>query len=176
MRQPVIRLRQAALDVMLGVALESIDGLETGGILLGHDEDGLPEITVAGRPGPAAVRTTNRFRRDLSYAQQLSDDAFEADGSVWLGEWHTHPNGPAMPSELDLQSYAKMLGDSELAFSQFLCFIVVPCGDSWSTPMLWPWIVRPSGSVHASAINLVNSFNTPTSSRKGPCGDEYSTT
>ncbi len=167
----MIRIGQAALDVILGVALDSIDGLETGGILLGHDESGQAEVTVAGRPGPGAERTPNRFRRDLAYAQQLSDDAFEADGSVWLGEWHTHPGGPEMPSELDLRSYAEMLTDTELGFRQFLCIIVTMRRVPRSTPLLWPWIVLPNGLVHTSAIHLISSYNTPRWSKKGPCGE-----
>lgn len=150
MRQPMIRIHQTALDLIGQVAHASRDGLETGGVLLGHDRDELVEITVAGDPGPAAVRQSTRFRRDLAHAQQLGDDAFEADGSVWLGEWHTHPMGLTTPSELDHRSYAEMLADPELGFTRFVCFIITSGDAAWTTPLLWPWVVYPGGVVHAA--------------------------
>lgn len=141
MRQPMIRIHQIASDLIGQAARVSRDGLETGGVLLGHDRDELLEITVAGGPGPAALRRPTRFRRDLAHAQKLGDDAFEADGSVWLGEWHTHPMGPTTPSDLDHRSYAEMLADPELGFTRFVCFIVTSGDAVWTTPVVWPWVV-----------------------------------
>jgi integrative and conjugative element protein (TIGR02256 family) len=167
MWQTVIHIYQPALDLIGHVARDSGDGLETGGILLGHDVGELVEVTVAGGPGPAAIRQRTRFRRDIAYAQQLSDDAFEADGSVWLGEWHTHPTGLATPSALDHRSYAEMLADTELGFTQFLCFIVTPGQDAWGTPLLWPWVVHPGGFVHAAAAEVVARGHRPDAVERG---------
>lgn len=153
-RQRVIHIHRAALDLIGQVARESCDGLETGGILLGHDLGEFIEVTVAGAPGPAAIRQPTRFRRDLAHAQRLSDDAYETDGSVWLGEWHTHPTNLAIPSELDHRSYAEMLADPELGFTQFLCLIVTPGQDAWGTPLLWPWVVHAGGVMCAAAVQV----------------------
>ncbi|WGD44730.1 Mov34/MPN/PAD-1 family protein [Streptomyces cathayae] len=70
---------------------------ETGGILLGHHTRYTVTICHAGAPGPAAVRTPTYFLRDLGHAQILADEAFTADRSVWVGEWHTHPAGLPAP-------------------------------------------------------------------------------
>lgn len=166
-RQPVIRIHRAALDLIGQVARESSDGLETGGILLGHDFGELVEVTATGGPGPGAIRQPTRFRRDLAYAQRLSDDAFEADGSVWLGEWHTHPMGLATPSELDHQSYAEMLAETELDFMRFVCFIVTPRHGAWVTPLLWPWVVYPGGVVCAADVKVLASDGRPDVAEEG---------
>jgi integrative and conjugative element protein (TIGR02256 family) len=107
-------------------ARRSSDNRETGGILLGHDAngDGPLQITVAGQPGPGARRSALRFSRDLDYSRRLADEAYDHDGSVWVGEWHTHPKGPTRPSRRDLRTYRELLLDKELAFEEFTAVIV----------------------------------------------------
>ena len=172
----MIRVHQAALDMIGQVARASQDGLETGGVLLGHDRGDLVEITVAGDPGPAAERQPTRFRRDLANAQQLGDDAFEADGSVWLGEWHTHPMGLTTPSELDLRSYAEMLADPELGFTRFVCFIITAGDAAWTTPLLWPWVVYPGGIVHVADAQADTGHDDPTVIEEGASLERHTET
>lgn len=115
------------------------DELETGGILLGHQHaGGLFSITSAGGPGPNAYRARQAFRRDAEHARALARSAYVRDRSVWLGDWHTHPDGPTHPSRLDLRSYAEVLHDSETGFDVFLAIIVTPLP---SGPVLYPWAV-----------------------------------
>ncbi len=117
--RPVVKLRSAAARVIAEEAKASADGTETGGILLGQDHGETLVVTVAGDPGPNAQRACSRFKRDLAHAQVLADQAYERDGSVWIGEWHTHPRGPVEPSELDCRTYASHLADASLGFDQF---------------------------------------------------------
>ncbi len=115
------------------------DGLETGGVLLGHQHaDGLLSVTGAGEPGPNARRTRCSFRRDAEHARALARGAYARDRSVWLGDWHTHPDGPTHPSPLDLRSYAEVLQDPDTGFEVFLAIIVAP---QPSGPALYPWAV-----------------------------------
>jgi integrative and conjugative element protein (TIGR02256 family) len=115
------------------------DGLETGGILLGHQhQDGRLTVTSAGDPGPRAERTQGSFRRDPEHAQTLATSAYAADRSIWLGDWHTHPDGPTHPSELDLRSYLDVVRDPSAGFGLFLALIVIP---EPSGPVLYPWAV-----------------------------------
>lgn len=105
-------------------AIRSRDGLETGGILLGTDDNQEIVIRHAGGPGPNALREPRRFLRDLAHAQQLAVWAWNEDRSQWIGEWHTHPFGDLTPSNYDLEAYARHLHDPELGFSRFLTIIV----------------------------------------------------
>lgn len=137
-----VLLARSALDTIRCEANAATDGNETGGILLGYDHsaDGM-EIRHAGGPGPRAIRASHRFTRDTHHAQQLADKAWSQDRSIWLGEWHTHPNGEPQPSDLDLSSYLAMLDDPDLSFHAFLAVIVTPTIRSVT---LYPWLVTRS--------------------------------
>jgi integrative and conjugative element protein (TIGR02256 family) len=118
------------ISVLQSVLAMAVDGgyeLETGGILLGHDDEGAgaTRVTTAGDPGPAAVRQPRYFSRDRYHAQQLADAAWEQDGSQWVGEWHTHPLGRPVPSLVDHGSYLRHVLDPELGFLRFVSLIVV---------------------------------------------------
>jgi integrative and conjugative element protein (TIGR02256 family) len=143
----MIRVLPAAAQAINGHAVESADGNETGGILLGHDLGDTLVVTVAGGPGPNAVRTPYRFNRDLAYSQALADDAYARDGSVWIGEWHTHPKGQASPSQVDLSTYLAHLATPDLGFTRFLSFIALPCpAHGWSEVNIVPWLIEPSSA------------------------------
>ncbi|WP_211346962.1 Mov34/MPN/PAD-1 family protein [Saccharothrix australiensis] len=106
---------------------EADDGAETGGILLGRvEDDGTAHVRQAGTPGPAAIRTPNYFLRDLAHAQHLAEAAFRTDGSIWIGEWHTHPRADAVPSPRDLLTYSTLLADPALAFDVVLAIVIGP--------------------------------------------------
>jgi integrative and conjugative element protein (TIGR02256 family) len=104
---------------------------ETGGILLGHHTHDIVTVHHAGTPGPAAVRTPNYFLRDLTHAQALADGAFASDGSVWVGEWHTHPTSRPIPSARDAATYRQLLNDPELGFHSVIAVIFAPRADGW---------------------------------------------
>ncbi|MEV6027773.1 Mov34/MPN/PAD-1 family protein [Streptomyces sp. NPDC052036] len=104
---------------------------ETGGILLGHHTHDTVTVHHAGTPGPAAVRTPTYFLRDLAHAQALADEAFARDGSVWVGEWHTHPASRPIPSARDAATYRKLLSDPELGFHSVIAVIFGPRAGRW---------------------------------------------
>jgi integrative and conjugative element protein (TIGR02256 family) len=150
-RASVIRVFPAAASVIEAEAPSSSDGRETGGILLGHDNGTVVSITAAGGPGPKAVRTPVRFVRDLAYSQSLADEAYERDRSVWVGEWHTHPNGLPNPSPLDVKTYMSHLAEPDLGFHRFVAFIVVPCRvHGWVETVIVPWVLTTGGATVAS--------------------------
>lgn len=121
---PVIHLTTAAWETIRSEVTAEASPLETGGILLGHDFGDVLQVTVAGDPGPNAQRRRDRFLRDRDHAEHLAADAWEADRAQWIGEWHTHPTTPPVPSPIDLASYARHLQDPDLSFDRFLSVIV----------------------------------------------------
>lgn len=128
-------------------AVAAADGRETGGVLLGHDPGGrVIYIRRAGDAGPAAVRKPDRFARDADHAQQLAEIAFAADRSLWIGEWHTHPNGFAQPSPTDLAAYVALLDDRGLGLVRFVAVIVTASPQQgWQSPVLTPWLIQQGG-------------------------------
>jgi integrative and conjugative element protein (TIGR02256 family) len=122
-------------------AAQSTDGKETGGLLLGHIEpDGIAQVRYAGGPGPAAVRGPAFFLRDLHHAQRVAADAFARDGSMWIGEWHTHPRAAPAPSEQDLRTYLGFLDDPELSLDAFVAIILTTPTVVWDRPEVHAWI------------------------------------
>jgi integrative and conjugative element protein (TIGR02256 family) len=143
---PTVTITDTALRAITSCARSAADGRESGGVLLGHHHtqpDQLLDVVHAGNAGPRAVRRADFFRRDVAHAQALADLAYVTDGSVWLGEWHTHATGSA-PSVQDLVSYHLLLADPELDFHLFLAVIVLPGPDhGWDRPRLSGWLVAP---------------------------------
>ncbi|MET9904625.1 Mov34/MPN/PAD-1 family protein [Streptomyces sp. NPDC006446] len=115
---------------------------ETGGILLGHHTHHTVTVHHAGTPGPAAVRTPTYFLRDLGHAQALADRAFAADGSIWVGEWHTHPTSQPVPSARDTATYRQLLDDPELGFHSVIAVIFARHEHRWAGAA---WAARHDG-------------------------------
>jgi integrative and conjugative element protein (TIGR02256 family) len=133
---------QEAIDAICRLAAMASDGLETGGILLGTDIGLAGPITVrhCGGPGPTAIRRRNYFRRDLAHAAALAAYAAEADGSHWIGEWHTHIVDMPKPSTRDLRTYRTLLNDPDLAFARILSVVVTAGRESgWKAPQPHAW-------------------------------------
>lgn len=136
-------------------ATRSEDGKETGGILLGfEDPDGDQHwVTQAGDPGPNAIRSPIRFVQDLSHAEALAATAYEVDGSLWIGNWHTHPGGPPALSSTDLNSYRKVLATSDMG--SFLAILLLPGRKGWKQPLIRGWQVTLS---EVRPVQLVDLF------------------
>lgn len=150
-----IAISPRALETIGMEAQRSRDGLETGGILLGtdNDEEG-PIILLAGGPGPEAVRRPHFFNRDGAYAQHLSNVAWLERRAQWIGEWHTHLTRSSVPSAADLSSYARHLADPELGFDRFFSLVVtVP---SVGSPQVTAWTIDR----HAAYLSLLQKTST----------------
>jgi integrative and conjugative element protein (TIGR02256 family) len=142
MHRSVIRFDPEALESMKKEALVAADGLETGGILLGWDNTTTSDIcvSVAGGPGPHAQRRADFFWRDLAYAVRLGNEAYVRDGSVWVGEWHTHPRSLLRPSRRDLRTYRGFLEDPALEFEHFASVIVTSAA-GWKNLVCTGWVI-----------------------------------
>lgn len=154
LRAAVTESKIRQVDLRFGVAstiavesARSRDGNETGGILLGEvHANGIAQVRVAGEAGPRATRRPTYFLRDLEHARHLADKAFIRDGSVWIGEWHTHLHVPAVPSAQDLHTYQQLLSDPDLDFDVVISIIVTGSG-TWTAPAARAWACYPGSTV-----------------------------
>lgn len=119
-------MREHAAQSILRAVADGGSQLETGGALFGFDDGRHLLITAASGPGPEALRKANYFLRDLTHTQQFAAEIFRVAGAQWIGEWHTHPHGPPVPSQRDTHTYAAHLLDSDLNFNTFVSIIVSP--------------------------------------------------
>lgn len=146
-----VSIHRRALNLIADEATRNLDGLETGGILLGRDEGDQLVVFHSGGPGPQAVRQPARFLRDLAYARTVAESAWDLDRSQWIGEWHTHPNGDVHPSPTDLRSYFGHLADPDLGFVRFLAVIVTVSAEG---VVAAAWLVY-AGTCYSAAIDVI---------------------
>ncbi|WP_436076386.1 Mov34/MPN/PAD-1 family protein [Microbacterium maritypicum] len=142
---------EAAVIEFIGRTIRAGDHrCETGGALFGPS-DGSRVLHAAG-PGPKALHGARSFRRDLAHTQQIAEQLYRSDGSHWIGEWHTHVDVPAVPSEVDLETYVRHVTDPDLQFARFVALIVslsgtVPTLATWSVEHRGAHIILVSGGV-----------------------------
>jgi integrative and conjugative element protein (TIGR02256 family) len=158
-----IRLQIAAtvLESITSTIRSSDPHLETGGALFGPASGS--RVLHAVKPGPLAEHGPLFFQRDLTFTEQEAKRLYQADGSQWIGEWHTHINAPPIPSDVDLHTYARHITDGELKFDRFVALIIATSGPQ---PMLAAWALeRRSGQ-----IILIDAGSTPLNlwSKPGP--------
>lgn len=97
----------AAVRAALAGHASSITGHETGGILLGHQEDATTlRVSRASPPGPRALHSRFAFSRDTRFLQRYLDEIHDrSEGSEdYIGEWHVHHALDAPPSRTDRRS------------------------------------------------------------------------
>lgn len=110
---------------------------ETGGLLLGYWGGDEVVITTVTGPGPAARRGRTWFEPDSAWqADQLAQVYRESGRTVtYLGDWHTHPGGAAVPSRRDRKTLRRIRSAPEARAPRPLMGIVVPSGGP--QPALW---------------------------------------
>lgn len=151
-----VEIPEPVLDCVGRLAGVSADGRETGGILLGHgpSPNGLISVTQVGDHGPAAERRADFFLRDLHHSRRLAARAWIADGSDWIGEWHTHPIGGPQPSPRDLRTYDRILTETS-AIRVFLALILTPAPDEgWAEPLMNHWLIRAAAAPSEHGVRV----------------------
>lgn len=86
---------------------------EAGGILLGRLIESSPDIVIdaATPPHPEDRESRFSFFRRKEPAQHRVNIAWMASGgtSIYLGEWHSHPEDDPHPSGQDLSNWKRIL-------------------------------------------------------------------
>ena len=84
---------------------------ETGGVLLGYEPDGSDVVvTAVTGPGPNALHARSAFVPDDLYHARVIAGVYESSGRrvTYLGDWHSHPGGAAVPSRKDKRTLRAM--------------------------------------------------------------------
>lgn len=142
-------------DVMIdAMRSESERGLpnETGGVLLGHvDAPGCTVITGVVGPGPRALHTRTRFRRDGEYSQQEVDRLHaESEGrDDYVGEWHSHPASVG-PSGVDRGSMQWIGRNEQYHRDQPFLIIMQPTLLRGWRPLTFRWVRGRLAEVRAA--------------------------
>ncbi|MGC2971854.1 Mov34/MPN/PAD-1 family protein [Paraburkholderia aspalathi] len=117
--------------------------LETGGVLVGYIADNdVPVVQHVIGPGLAARHRRHRFHPDHEWQCHRLDELFAASlgQAVYLGDWHTHPDGSPRMSWLDRRTLRGIARHREAQLSRPLMLIVGGGRETWN------WRVHRYGS------------------------------
>ncbi|WP_343611898.1 Mov34/MPN/PAD-1 family protein [Novosphingobium sp.] len=83
---------------------------EQGGLLLGYRKPGAIELSDVTFPNRWDHGSATRFHRSQRGHRMKALREWLKSGRTagWIGEWHTHPGGRAIPSSVDLQSWREV--------------------------------------------------------------------
>src|SRR5665647_1501067 len=122
------------IEIMLGFADEA-RALETGGVLLGYATETEWVVGAVVGPGPDASHWATGFTPDAEWQAERIAELYEASGRrlQYLGDWHTHPAGSAVPSKLDRRTLRRIAHSSAARCPRPLMAILAGSSDeSWT--------------------------------------------
>jgi integrative and conjugative element protein (TIGR02256 family) len=98
---------------------------ETGGALFGYDTGEDVVIACAYGPGPRARHRRSSFEADYGTTDALMRAVRHASRQRYrfLGSWHTHPGGAAIPSSFDTHTAAEIAGEDDVLLARPLVLI-----------------------------------------------------
>ncbi len=110
---PTVVFPTRLLDRLREARLESLPA-ETGGFLIGFRRGEHVEVTDATFQGAADLASRFSFERvDPAHGQQVVRVWQASSGYCSLiGDWHSHPFGPAEPSSLDKAAWKRLARDT----------------------------------------------------------------
>jgi integrative and conjugative element protein (TIGR02256 family) len=129
----VLWIADAVLVEMHALATQH-SPLETGGVLVGYVADSQATVVTAMiGPGPKAKHRRLRFRPDYDYQQAQLERHFAQTGGreSYLGDWHTHPEGPCALSWLDKRVLARIASTPTSGIAQPIMIVLASTGAQW---------------------------------------------
>jgi integrative and conjugative element protein (TIGR02256 family) len=119
-RDKRIALAANVLDIFVGHIQDDQTKMEVGGILLGQVNSEYILVSRASLPSKHDKSSRCGFIRNKEVAQLIVDyEFYNSDGrTIYLGEWHTHPESDPTPSPQDQKMIRNQLtaNTSELGF------------------------------------------------------------
>lgn len=105
---------------------------ETGGVLLGYLVGDEAVVTEIVGPGPKAIHRRMSFVPDYDFHASSIAKVYESSGrmNVYLGEWHTHPEGVLRLSGKDRKTLIKVLRYKEARLATPL-MVLLAGGARW---------------------------------------------
>jgi proteasome lid subunit RPN8/RPN11 len=146
-----VSVSESAYNVIKQECLRFADrrGVETGGYLAGNvlrSWDRSVNVCDATGPGPETEHGIGTISLDRSAAQAIpGNHAWTGEDIDELGWWHTHPEGAATPSPVDLASWSRALEriGARRGSGLYLGVIVTPSrSGSWHNPQLHAHVAR----------------------------------
>lgn len=110
-RKVKLEIDESLLDKMKEIGL-SFYPKEIGGFLIGHYSEDLLTLYIGDIIMPKyIINTGTSFERSTKGIESEFNLAFKERGLIYVGEWHTHPNGPSLYSSKDLNAMIEIEND-----------------------------------------------------------------
>lgn len=99
---------------------------EFGGLLLGRYIKNNKVVSIEDSISPKKYTSSRYFfeRGSEGVKEMLVAKYNETPSLIYVGEWHTHPDGPAMPSYTDLIAMRELANDNNVLISNPVLMIV----------------------------------------------------
>ena len=106
---------------------------EVGGILAGYVNGKAIVVTEVVGPGPNATHERILFCPDHEYHLQEMSRIYQASNGehTYLGDWHTHPDGPSVLSPLDKKTLRAIARAPEAQCPQPLMLLLSGGPEDW---------------------------------------------
>ena len=106
---------------------------EVGGILAGYLSNESAVITDIVGPGPLAQHHRESFLPDHDYqTEQMHRIFWESKGkAIYLGDWHTHPEGPAALSSLDIRTMRTIADSPDARCPNPVMLLLAQANSKW---------------------------------------------
>lgn len=134
---------------------------ETGGPLFGYESDSQVVIACAPSLGSYAERSPALFEPDSNRVDFLIAETWSASRGRYryLGSWHSHPGGSALPSETDLVTLQSISLEKEVDFTSPILMIVatsrVPLRRHIQRLAVWRRHAEPLGMTMMEVVQTV---------------------
>ncbi|MGM0580548.1 MAG: Mov34/MPN/PAD-1 family protein [Bacteroidota bacterium] len=122
-----MKLTDQCLSLMNSYKQDDPSKYESGGVLIGRLIISSKDIVVdkVTTPLPEDVQSLNSFIRSTAHQNIIEKEWSESNGtSLYLGEWHTHPESSPTPSSKDIKSWKEQLKTATFS-SRFLYFVII---------------------------------------------------
>ena len=131
-----IHLEEAILAAIRGIADIHFPN-EAGGALMGQvngDGSGIVVTHLIG-PGPQAIHNQTSFIPDYAYQEAEIGRLYnESERTLaYLGDWHSHPNGPAALSATDRRALMNIASFPEARISSPIMILLSGRSGRWRT-------------------------------------------
>ena len=127
-----VRLSGSVVRAMARLATEHYP-YEVGGLVAGYLNEEAAVVTELVGPGPLAKHCHDTFLPDHAHQTEQMHSLFWASGgrTVYLGDWHTHPEGPSVLSLLDKKTMRVIGNSPEADCANPLMILLSPDGTEW---------------------------------------------
>lgn len=141
-------MSQSDYDAMC-IEADRMFPFETGGVLMGRRDGADLRVTHLIGPGPGATHERTCFEYDAEYVMgEIRRIVRETRGaSIYLGDWHTHPNGDNVLSPQDMD-ILRCIGPAQPV-------VMIVARDNEGEPWeAWPWRQVGSDEVGLMTVEL----------------------